>query len=137
MKKICLISPYVHFDLRTASGNVVFARRLSNCLNKVYRVIIISGKRSLKTYPSVFKGTILCYKTFLKTISEKNVDIVHLVDIPLPSLYLFHKKSSDKNTKLVYHLWTAPNYSTKLMLRLFKKYLDIIRIIPALIEAVP
>lgn len=115
MPQIAIINPFLHFDFSTASGNVVLAREIARCISEYSDIIIITGKHKEMEYPNIFSGSFSCYRSLSSAIVEK-VDVIHLLDIPIPLLPVFYRKAKSMGAKIIYHVWTFPISNSKLLI---------------------
>jgi glycosyltransferase involved in cell wall biosynthesis len=98
----------------TASGNVVLVRELAKCAEKIADVSIITGVDvEKKRYRGIASGSLTCYRGLLRALS-KNIEIVHLIDVPICSVPLFYRKTKKHGSRLIYHVWSLPEMRTKL-----------------------
>ena len=114
MPQIAIINPFLHFNFSTASGNVALAREIARCINEYSNVIIITSKHKETKYPNILSGSFSCYKG-LSSAAIKRVDVIHLLDIPIPLLPIFYRKAKKHGSKVIYHIWTLPTPNGKLL----------------------
>jgi glycosyltransferase involved in cell wall biosynthesis len=62
-------------------------------------------------YPNPTGGSLVCYKD-LSNLLSKDVEVMHLIDIPIHMLPLFYRKIKKHRGKLVYHIWWLPRSHT-------------------------
>ena len=124
--QVFFISPYIHFDPMTASGNVVLARELARCASKIAKVTVITGITK-GGYPDPISGSLACYRGLLEAV-HKGINIAHLIDIPIPLLPIFYRRIALGGGKLIYHIWYNPMLNVKswLYINMLKRFADII-----------